>query len=111
MKRGYIFAALVSGAVLFTAGCAQTEKTEGITARITAAQMQGRNAAKLFIPKRLKTGDDIASPLEVIDTVHARYVSSGLSECAEAFDSTLVRTLKVVRPDLAPTVERHMSER
>lgn len=80
--------------------CSQTEHTEAVTAEITAAQMEGRNAARSIINKEWK---DTVALRQEIDTIYSRkrfYIENGYPDRAEAFDSALVRTVRAVRPEL-----------
>lgn len=110
LKRStvYIMAtALFTGAFAVMQGCAQTEKTEAVTAEITAAQMEGRNAARLFLHAHIRNDQSLKTPLETADSLRRKYSEEGKKECAEAFDSVMMRTVRYIRPDLAPVLESH----
>lgn len=86
------------------AGCSYTEKTEGITAEITAAQMEGRRAAGLILSPEWK--DTVKLQKALLDTKvqQSRYIIAGKPECAAAFDSTFISTIRSVNPSLAKKI-------
>lgn len=86
--------------IIFSA-CSQTEKTEAITADITAAQMEGRRAAGRILGIDWK--DTLQLKKALIDTKvqQSRYIINGHPECGEAFDSTFLSTIRTVNPSLA----------
>ena len=98
----YIFLTATS---LFLFSCSQTEKTEGITAEITAAQMEGRRAAGRILGPEWK--DTTKLKMALIDTKvqQSQYIINGKPECAEAFDSTFISTIRAVNPDLAKKIK------
>ena len=98
----FLFAASTA---VFLPSCAGTEKTEAITAEITAAQMEGRNAARYIIHKQWKDTTGFGKEIDKAFRVRAQYIKEGQAECAAAFDSTFVRTVRAVRPDLMSLVE------
>lgn len=85
--------------------CEGTEKTEALTAEITAAQMEGRNAARPIINREWKDTTGFNKTLEKALEKRYMYLKHGRPECAEAFDSTFVRTVRTVRPDLITLIE------
>lgn len=84
--------------------CSQTEKTEEITAEITAAQMEGRRAAGLIVGPEWK--DTLALQRALIDAKvkQSRYLIEGKPQCAAAFDSAFISTIRTVKPDLAKKI-------
>lgn len=86
--------------------CSKTEKTEAITAEITAAQMEGRRAAGLILGPQWT--DTVKLQRALIDTKvkQSRYIIAGKPECAEAFDSTFISTIRAVNPELAKKIRR-----
>ena len=85
---------------LFTA-CSQTEKTEAITAEITAAQMEGRRAAGTILGPEWKDSAALQRALLDIKVQQSKYLIDSKPECAEAFDSTFISTIRAVNPALA----------
>ncbi|MDE6534120.1 MAG: hypothetical protein K2M27_11395 [Muribaculaceae bacterium] len=85
--------------------CSGTEKTEALTAEITAAQMEGRNAARSVINRQWKDTTGFDQTLEKAVEKRYTYLKHGRPECAEAFDSTFVHTVRTVRPDLMTLIE------
>lgn len=94
----FIFILLIS-AVLYA--CSQTEKTEAITAEITAAQMEGRRAAGIILGPEWKDTVQLRRALIDAKVKQSKYIIAGKPECAEAFDSTFISTIRSVNPDLA----------
>lgn len=92
---------LISGTLLPFGSCTRTEETEAVTAEITAAQMEGRRAAGRILGPEWK--DTVQLQKALIDTKarQSRYIIDGKPECAEAFDSAFLSTIRAVNPDLA----------
>ena len=86
---------------IFLFSCSQTEKTEDVTAEITAAQMEGRRAAGVILGPEWK--DTIKLQRALMDTKvkQSRYLIDGKPECAAAFDSAFLSTIRTVNPTLA----------
>ena len=95
----FLFAVVVSG-------CTQTEKTEAITAEITAAQMEGRRAAGLILGPEWEDTLQLQKALIDAKVKQSKYLIAGKPECAQAFDSTFVSTIRTVNPDLANKITR-----
>lgn len=87
--------------MLFSVSCSQTEKTEAITAEITAAQMEGRKAAGIILGPEWKDSTKLRDALLDAKTRQSRYIIEGKQKCAEAFDSAFISTIRSVNPDLA----------
>lgn len=105
------FTCLISGILLlFASGCTQTEKTEAVTAEITAAQMEGRRAAGAILGPEWK--DTVKLKKALLDTKvkQSQYIIDGKPECAEAFDSTFISTIRAVNPDLARKLQQPSAE-
>ena len=81
--------------------CGYTEKTEAITAEITAAQMEGRRAAGLILRQEWKDTSKLKVALLETKVKQSKYLLDGKPECAEAFDSTFISTIRSVNPSLA----------
>lgn len=90
--------ALVLG---FLSACSQTEKTEAITAEITAAQMEGRRAAGIILGPEWSDSIQLQKALIDAKAKQSKYLINGKPECAAAFDSTFISTIRTVNPDLA----------
>lgn len=102
-KPLYALAAVI---LAMSAACSQTEKTEGVTAEIIAAQMEGRNAAKEYVTKQWKDTLELQKLLLETRARQSKYVIKGDTAAARAFDEAFVSTLKTVRPDVA----RHLTK-
>lgn len=98
--------ALAAGILAMSAACSRTEKTEAVTAEITAAQMEGRNAAKEYVTKQWKDTLELQSLLMETRARQSKYVLKGDTAAARAFDDAFVSTLQTVRPDVA----RHLAK-
>ena len=81
--------------------CTQTEKTEALTAEITAAQMEGRRAAGRILGPEWKDTARLQKVLIETKVKQSQYIINGRPECAEAFDSSFLSTIRAVNPDLA----------
>lgn len=92
---------LLLPALLFITGCAQTERTEAVTAEITAAQMEGRNAARDIIIYNWKDTTGIHKAIAKAKTPRLKYDSIGNHTASAAFDTTFNKTIRTVRPELA----------
>ena len=96
------------GLLLLIPACGKTEQTEEVTAEIEAAQMEGRNAAKLFLSRDITDSLQLQRSLLEAKAKHSKYIIEKKQECADAFDSTFVSTLRSVRPDLANEISRRV---
>lgn len=103
MKRTVIF---VSLAACLLASCSQVDKTEGTTAEITAAQMEGRRAAKEFINREWRDTIALQHSLLEAKAKQSKYLIEGRQDCATAFDSGFISTLRAVRPDVARQLKK-----
>lgn len=104
LKKSYLFPTVILmslAAPVVLAGCAQTERTEAITAEITAAQMEGRNAARNILLDNWNDTTGISRELTKARSARLKYDSIGHTEASAAFDSTFNHTIKAVRPELA----------
>lgn len=81
--------------------CTQTEKTEAITAEITAAQMEGRRAAGLILAPNWQDSTLLQKALIETKVKQSQYLINGNPKAAEAFDSSFLSTIRSVNPDLA----------
>ena len=95
------FALVLSVSVLLCPGCAETEKTEEVTAEITAAQMEGRRAAGRILGPEWTDTAKLQRALIEEKAKQSEYVIAGKSKCAAAYDSAFLSTIKTVNPDLA----------
>lgn len=86
--------------------CSQTEKTEAITAEITAAQMEGRKAAGMILGPQWSDTVQLQKALLDAKVKQSRYLIEGKPECAAAFDSTFISTIKTVNPSLADKISK-----
>ena len=87
--------------LLFICSCSETEKTEAVTAEITAAQMEGRRAAGTILGPEWKDTIQLKKRLLEIKAQQSQYIIDGKPEAAAAFDSSFYSTIRTVNPDLA----------
>lgn len=80
--------------------CSGTERTEAVTADITAAQMQGRNSARDIINRHWSDTTELMKAMRSARAAKCRFDSTGHPECAAAFDSAFIGTIRAVRPGL-----------
>lgn len=108
IKPSRVGAACVAAGILLTIlpGCGQTERTEAITAEITAAQMQGRNSASEIIVRNWPDTTELMISLRKAREKKCRYDSTGHPECAAAFDSAFLQTLRAVKPEIGKIASR-----
>lgn len=85
--------------------CAQTEKTEAITAEITAAQIEGRRAAAEIVAPEWNDTTKLQRALLDAKAKQSQYLINGKPECAAAFDSAFISTIRTVRPSLAKKLQ------
>ena len=101
INRISLFIVMITG---FTA-CEYTEKTEAVTAEITAAQMEGRKAAGVILGPEWKDTAQLKIALLDAKVKQSKYIIEGKRECADAFDSTFISTIRIVNPDLAKKIK------
>ena len=92
---------LVGVFCILVLSCRQTEKTEAITAEITAAQMEGRRAAGIILGPEWKDTTKLQIALIEAKAKQSQYLIDGKPQCAEAFDSAFISTIRTVNPSLA----------
>ena len=104
---GYLqISPIILSVLLFFSGCKETEHTEAITAEIVAAQMEGRKSARDFINREWKDTLELQKKLLETKAKQSQYLIEGKKECAVAFDSTFISTIRTVRPELAKAIEK-----
>ena len=101
--RAFIFTIITASIFL---SCRQTEKTEAITAEIMAAQMEGRRAAGTILGPQWKDTVQLQKALIDAKVKQSRYLIEGKPECAAAFDSTFISTIRTVNPSLAAKISQ-----
>ena len=84
--------------------CSETEKTEAITAEITAAQMEGRRAAGKILAPEWQDTVKLQHALLDAKVKQSKYILEGKKECADAFDSAFISTIRTVNPRLAKKI-------
>lgn len=104
MKTTRLFSAAVVLAC-FLPACSGPQKSDVLAAEITEARMEGRNAARHIIIREWNDTAGFHKTLEESLDKRYTYLKHGQPECAEAFDSAFIRTVRAVRPELATLVE------
>lgn len=84
--------------------CVQTEQTEAITAEITAAQLEGRKAARQIVNREWRDTLELQRQLLEAKSIQSKYLIDGKKECAASFDSTFISTVRAVKPELAKKI-------
>lgn len=87
-------------------GCRGTEHTEAVTAEITAAQMEGRTAARDFIQQDWRDTSKVAARLDTIERRKEELRSHAKDRCAEAYDSAFTKAVRAVNPPLGRAVDK-----
>ena len=100
--RGCMFLATLFGFV----ACSETEHTEAVTAEITAAQIEGRTAARDIINKDWKDTLQLQTALLETKARQSRYLIDGNPASAAAFDSAFISTIRIVDPSLARKIKK-----
>lgn len=106
-----LFERIIPGAIsiaflLTFQACAETEKTEEITAEITAAQMEGRRAAGKILGPEWKDSTQLQIALMEAKSAQSRYLIDGHPKAAEAFDSAFLSTIRTVNPSLEKKIRK-----
>lgn len=96
-------------AILSLAACSNVERAENITAEMEAAQMEGRRAAREFINANWSDTLELQRKLLKARSQQSKYTIDHRDECAAAFDSGFVRTLRAVRPEVARLLDKPSS--
>lgn len=90
---------------ILLSSCTQTEKTEAITAEITAAQLEGRREAGVILGPEWKDSVKLQRALLDAKVKQSKYLIAGKPHCAEAFDSAFISTIRTVNPSLAKKIK------
>ena len=90
---------------IFVVSCSKTEKTEEITAEITAAQMEGRRAAGIILGPEWTDSIQLQKALFEMKARQSKYLIKGDTLSAAAFDSAFISTIRTVNPDLAKKIK------
>lgn len=92
--------------LLMGASCSGVEKSEAVTADVVAAQMEGRRAARDIVAKEWNDTVKLQEALLDARAKRVRYDKENRAECAAAFDSGFISTVRAVRPELSRELER-----
>lgn len=106
-SKGISFLGLSTIFLSVFVSCSQTEKTETVTAEITAAQMEGRRAAGNILGPQWKDTTKLQTALIDAKIRQSQYLLEGKNRCAEAYDSAFISTIRAVNPSLAKKLTTH----
>lgn len=87
------------------ASCGGKQKSEESAAEIEEAQIEGREAARIFVNRPWRDTMELQSHLLEVRAQQSKYQVAGKPESAAAFDSAFVATLRTVRPEIARELE------
>ena len=105
MRADLFLSLLLSFLSIIMISCSQTEKTEAITAEIVAAQMEGRKEAGKILGPEWKDTVQLQKALLEAKVKQSHYLIKGKPECANAFDSAFISTIRTVNPSLAKKIQ------
>lgn len=108
MRKFFIICYLFFSAIGFYS-CSGCTQTEGVTAEITAAQMEGRSDARKFINSEYKDTFQLQKDLLEAKAKRSKYLLNQKPECAEAYDSAFRSTIRTVRPDISAAIENYQN--
>ena len=109
--RGCWRLAFAASVLILSGACVQTEKTEAVTAEITAAQMEGRREAGKILGPEWKDSTKLQMAIIEAKARQSKYLIEGKRECAEAFDSSFVSTIRAVNPSLGAKLKNGSAQR
>ncbi len=105
----YIKAIMAAGALalLSLASCnsKSVEQSEETAAEIEAAQLEGREAARVFLNRPWHDTISLQARLLEARAGQSKYVRAKKPRCAEAYDSAFVSTLRTVNWSVARELE------
>lgn len=104
MRKHHTLATAIISAIPLIAGfsaCSNIEHSEEVTSRVTAAQLEGRRAARMLIHYNWKDSAQLRQKYREITTLRDSIASGHTAE----FDSTFMSTLRIVEPTLAFSIE------
>lgn len=96
-----VFAAFLAVA----AGCDKTEKGEEDAAKVEAAMMEGREAARIFVNRPWKDTVELQRNLLEARARRTKYDTIGQPKAAAAYDSAFVSTICTVNPEVAAHIK------
>ncbi len=83
-------------------GCSSIEHSEEVTADITAAQIEGRRAARKLIHLQWKDSTELKNEYKRIKL----YRDSVFPDNKAEFDSTFISTIRIVKPSIATSITK-----
>ena len=110
IKMKYIKAIMAAGAIalLSLASCnsKSMEESEETAAEIEAAQLEGREAARIFVNRPWHDTISLQARLLEARAGQSKYVTAKKPRCAAAYDSAFVSTLRTVNISVALELEK-----
>jgi len=94
---------VIASLTVTSTACSKTGKSSSNSAEIEAARMDGRNAAKYFANKQWHDTVELQQLLLEARANQSKYVTAGKEDCAAAYDSAFISTMRTVRPDIYKT--------
>ena len=101
MKIKTLICNLSLALTLIFGSCSGIEHSEAITADIVAAQMEGRDEAGKIVKREWTDTAELRTALLNAKVRQSKYIVEGKPDCAAAFDSVFISTIRTVKPDLA----------
>ena len=103
-----LFIALAAGVgtVGSLSSCSKTDKAAEDAADTEAAIIEGREAARIVVPRNWTDTTELQGLLLEARTRQSKYRMAGKERSAQAFDSAFVSTLRTVRPDVARELDK-----
>ncbi len=105
MKKSIVRQALVAGmvavAICSLAGCGGDKAAKSYDAEIEAARMEARRAAREIVTVAANDSLELERRLLDAKAIQSRYLIEKRQDCAAAFDSAFISTIRAVRPDIA----------
>lgn len=86
--------------LLMMSACRGTEHTEAVTAEVEAAQMEGKQAARVIVGREWPDSMELQRELLRARAKSSRYTEEGHPELTAAFDSAFISTIRTIRPEL-----------
>lgn len=106
----YIKAIMAAGAIalLSLASCnsKSMKESEETAAEIEAAQLEGREAARVFVNRPWRDTIELQGRLLEARAGQSKYVTAKKPRCAAAYDSAFVSTLRTVNISVALELEK-----
>lgn len=94
-------ATLLVAGVVSCGGKEESKPGNETPEEIEAARMEARNTARSFINRQWEDTMQLQKELLKAKAVQSKYLIDNKPSCAAAFDSTFIKTIRTVHPELA----------